>query len=102
MTTTNGSQQVTLSIDSFKWVSGSQEYSHNLELKVWHGSEVVWFADKPHTFTVKIYDCEKDMSVSGSWVVESLPYADYEHYLFEEATGNYTLQITTPTRKYAA
>lgn len=104
MATTNGSQQVTLSIDSFKWIYtlAVPIYSRELELKVWHGSEQVWFADAPHKFTVKIYDCEKDLIVPSSWIVESYPFASFSHYLFEEATGDHTLQITTPNRNYAS
>jgi hypothetical protein len=104
MATTNGSQQVTLSIDSFKWIYtlAVPIYSHDLELKVWYGSEQVWFADAPHKFTVNIYDCEKDLIVPSNWIVESYPYASLNHYMFEEATGDHTLQITTPTRNYAA
>jgi hypothetical protein len=100
MTITSGIQQKTLSIDSFAWTSNGLVYSHVLELKVWHNSELVWFSDAPHTFTVKIYDCEKDMNAVMKWITESYPQPGVSVYLFEEGTGVKTLHITTPSRNY--
>jgi hypothetical protein len=57
----SASKTETLVIDSFACTSNGQVYSRQLEVKVWHNNELVWFATAPHTFTVNVYDCEKDM-----------------------------------------
>jgi hypothetical protein len=59
----------TLEMDSFAWTSNGLVYSRELEVKLWHNTELVYFATAPHKFTVEIYDCEKDMEPPSDWIV---------------------------------
>ena len=68
MTVQTTSQTVTLMMDSFAWTSNGLVYSRELEVKIWHNTELVYFATAPHKFTVNIYDCEKDMVPPPKWI----------------------------------
>ena len=70
MTVQTTSQTETLLMDSFAWNSNGLVYSRELEVKLWHNTELVYFATAPHKFTVNIYDCEKDMVPPTKWIVE--------------------------------
>ena len=70
MTVQTTSQTETLLMDSFAWNSNGLVYSRELEVKLWHNTELVYFATAPHKFTVNIYDCEKDMVPPTKWIVQ--------------------------------
>jgi len=70
MTVQTTSQTETLVMDSFAWTSNGLVYSRDLEVKLWHNTELVYFSTTPHKFTVNIYDCEKDMVAPTKWILQ--------------------------------
>ena len=82
MTVQTTSQTVTLMMDSFAWTSNGLVYSRELEVKLWHNTELVYFATAPHKFTVNIYDCEKDMVPPTKWIEEDPQFTSFSDYLF--------------------
>ena len=66
-----------------------------MAIKVWNGTQEIFFTDAPHTFNVKIYDCSQDLIPSSApWTTIGPNYAP--NFRYEEGTGPKTLQIKVP------